>query len=70
VAAAVEQALFESSPKRRYLVVPDAQQAQMTIKAQIQQLVQMNEGQAYTYDRDALVKMLDEALVGARGKTD
>jgi NAD(P)-dependent dehydrogenase (short-subunit alcohol dehydrogenase family) len=69
VAAAVEQALSESTPKRRYLVVPNAQQAQLTIKAQIQQLVQMNEGQVYTYDRDALVKMLDEALVGARAKT-
>jgi hypothetical protein len=25
-------------------------------------LVQLNEGQPYAYDRDALVKMLDEAL--------
>ena len=70
VAAAVEQALFESSPKRRYLVVPNAQQADMTIRAQIRQLVQLNEGQTYTYDRAALVKMLDEALAGARAKTN
>ena len=70
VAAAVEQALFESTPKRRYLVVPNAQQADMTIRAQIRQLVQLNEGQTYTYDRAALVKMLDEALAGARAKTN
>ena len=61
VAAAVEQALFDSRPKRRYLVVPNAQQADMTIKAQIQQLVELNEAQPYTYDHAALVKMLDEA---------
>jgi hypothetical protein len=42
----------------------------MTIRAQIRQLVQLNEGQTYTYDRAALVKMLDEALAGARAKTN
>jgi NAD(P)-dependent dehydrogenase (short-subunit alcohol dehydrogenase family) len=69
VAAAVEQALFGTTPKRRYLVVPNAQQAEITIKTQIQHLVQLNEGQPYTYDRAALVKMLDEALVGSQSKT-
>lgn len=31
--------------------------------------VQLNEGHAYIYDRDTLVKMLDEALAGARPRT-
>jgi len=66
VAAAVEQALFEPSPKRRYLVVPDAHEAEITIRKAIQELVQLNEGHAYTYSRDALVGMLDEALKTAR----
>ena len=70
VASAVEQALFETSPKHRYMVVPNAQQAQITIKAALQKLVQLNEGQPYTYDRAALVKMLDEALAGSRPKTN
>jgi NAD(P)-dependent dehydrogenase (short-subunit alcohol dehydrogenase family) len=70
VAAAVEQALFGSSPKRRYMVVPNAQQAEITIKTALQQLVQLNEGQPYTYDRAALVNMLDQALVGSRPKTN
>ena len=69
VAAAVEQALSESNPKRRYLVVPERQQADITIETQIQQLVQLNEGQPYTLDRDALVKLLDEALAHSRPKT-
>jgi NAD(P)-dependent dehydrogenase (short-subunit alcohol dehydrogenase family) len=69
VAAAVEQALFEAKPKRRYLVVPEQSEAERTIRKQIEQLVQLNEGQPYTYDRDALVKMLDEALATARPRT-
>jgi NAD(P)-dependent dehydrogenase (short-subunit alcohol dehydrogenase family) len=69
VAAAVESALSEPKPKLRYMVVPDAKEAQDTIKTQIEQLVQLNEGQPYTYDRAALIKMLDTALVGARPRS-
>ncbi|HEY4211175.1 MAG TPA: SDR family NAD(P)-dependent oxidoreductase [Steroidobacteraceae bacterium] len=69
VAAAVEQALFEPKPKRRYLVAPTQNEAELTIRKQIEQLVQLNEGQSYTFDRAALIKMLDEALVGSRPKT-
>jgi NAD(P)-dependent dehydrogenase (short-subunit alcohol dehydrogenase family) len=66
VAAAVERSLFEANPKRRYMVVPDAQQASVAIKAQLQHLIEMNENQPYTYDRDMLVKMLDEELSSSR----
>jgi NAD(P)-dependent dehydrogenase (short-subunit alcohol dehydrogenase family) len=69
VAHAVEQALFEPNPKRRYLVVPNQDEAERTIKTQIEQLVQLNEGQPYTYDREALIKMLDEALAQGRPRT-
>lgn len=69
VAAAVEQALFEEISKRRYMVVPEQREAEITIRKQVEQLVQLNEGQPYTYDRDALVKMLDEALATARPRT-
>jgi NAD(P)-dependent dehydrogenase (short-subunit alcohol dehydrogenase family) len=69
VAAAVEQALFEPSPRRRYMVVPNQDEAEITIRKQIEQLVQLNEGQPYSYDRVALIKMLDEALAQARART-
>ena len=69
VAAAVELALFEATPKRRYMVTPDQKEAEYTIRKQIEQLVQLNEGHPYTYDRAALIKMLDEALATARPKT-
>jgi hypothetical protein len=69
VAAAVEQARFEPSPKRRYMVLPNAEEGERIIRRQIDQLVQLNEGQPYTYDRATLVKMLDEPLAGSRPKT-
>lgn len=66
VADAVMQALFGDNPKRRYMVVPNEQEAGVTIRKQIAQLVELNEGHPYTYDREALVKMLDEAMATAR----
>jgi NAD(P)-dependent dehydrogenase (short-subunit alcohol dehydrogenase family) len=70
VALAVEQALFDPRPKRRYLVVMnDPRLVERTIRKQIEQLVQLNEGQPYTYDRAELMKMLDEALATTRPRT-
>jgi len=66
VSAAVELALFEATPKRRYMVVPSQVEAEVTIRKQIEQLVQLNEGQPYSYDREVLIKMLDAALATAR----
>jgi hypothetical protein len=40
-----------------------------SLAAQIEQLVQLNEGQRYTLDRAALIKMLGEALATARPRT-
>ncbi len=65
VSTAVLQALFDENPKRRYMVVPNQREAEITIKKAIQELVQLNEGQEYTYDREALINMLDEALAAS-----
>ena len=66
VSDAVKQALFSPNPKRRYLVVPNQEEGERTIRKQIAQLVQLNEGQPYTYDREALLRMLDAELAKAR----
>ncbi|MEZ5531120.1 MAG: SDR family NAD(P)-dependent oxidoreductase [Steroidobacteraceae bacterium] len=62
VAAAVEHALFSPAPKRRYMVVPSRREAEVTIRKAIEELVQLNQDQPFSYGRDALVKMLDDAL--------
>jgi NAD(P)-dependent dehydrogenase (short-subunit alcohol dehydrogenase family) len=65
VAAAVLQALSAATPKRRYMVVPNQTEAEWTIRKQIEELVQLNEKQPYSYDRKALIEMLDAALAAS-----
>ncbi len=63
VAQAAEHALFDPNPKRRYLVVPNQEEAGWTINKQIEELAQLNQGHKYSYTRDQLVEMLDAALI-------
>jgi hypothetical protein len=44
--------------------------AERVIRWQMKELVQWNEGQAYTLDRATLIKMLDDALATARPRTE
>jgi NAD(P)-dependent dehydrogenase (short-subunit alcohol dehydrogenase family) len=62
VAAATMHALFDENPKRRYLVVPDQKEADWTIRKAIQELVQLNADQPYSYSREQLIDMLDEEM--------
>ncbi|MBT8055060.1 MAG: SDR family oxidoreductase [Gammaproteobacteria bacterium] len=62
VAEAARKALFDDNPKRRYMVVPNQRQADVTIGKAIEELVQLNQDQKYSFSRDELVKMLDETL--------
>lgn len=66
VSAALMHAMFDKNPKRRYMVVPNEREAEVTIRQMVTELVQLNERQVYTYDREALIGMLDEALANAR----
>ncbi|WP_282121878.1 SDR family oxidoreductase [Algibacter mikhailovii] len=62
VADAVEKALFSSNPKRRYMVVPNENEANWTITQILREMVQLNENQAYKYNREELIKKLDKIL--------
>jgi len=62
VAAAVMRALFDENPKPRYLVVPTEEQANWTISRAIERMVEQNHDQKFSYDREALIRMLDAAL--------
>ena len=68
VADAVYDAITNDSPKMRYLVVPVQGQAAIAIRKVIEELVQLNEDQKFSYDRDALVKMLDDAIARSKQK--
>jgi hypothetical protein len=59
----VEVSLMSSdAPKRRYMVTPNAEQAALTLRVALQRILQLNEGQPYSFSRDELVALLDELL--------
>jgi NAD(P)-dependent dehydrogenase (short-subunit alcohol dehydrogenase family) len=62
VSAAVLHFMFDDNPKRRYMVVPNEQQAEITIRKAIEEMVELNERHEYSYSRDELIAMLDAAL--------
>ncbi len=62
VAEAALHAMFADKPLRRYMVVPEEREAGWTIGKQIQELVQLNDWQAYTYSRAQLIEKLDAAM--------
>ncbi len=62
VAMAALHFLTSDTPKRRYMVVPNQAEAEITIRKILREMVQLNEGHAYTYTRDELMNMLDQAL--------
>jgi hypothetical protein len=58
----VLHALFDDNPKEHYLVVPEQREAEWTIRKVIEELVSLNQDHEFSYSRDELVKMLDEAM--------
>ena len=66
VAEAVLHALFDENPKRRYMVVPNEREAEITIGKVIEEMVQLNERHQFTFDRETLISMLDQALASSR----
>ncbi len=62
VSEAFMHALFDENPLRRYMVVPNAEEQGWTIGAKIVELVQLNQWGPYSYSRDELVALLDEAM--------
>lgn len=68
VSAAFMHALFDENPLRRYMVVPNAEEQKMTIGTKVGELVQLNQWGPYSYSREELIAILDEAIAG--GKSD
>jgi NAD(P)-dependent dehydrogenase (short-subunit alcohol dehydrogenase family) len=62
VTEAFMHALFSDEPLLRYMVVPNRQEADRTIRKKIEELAQLNTWSPHRFSRDELVQMLDEAL--------
>jgi NAD(P)-dependent dehydrogenase (short-subunit alcohol dehydrogenase family) len=66
VAEAALHFMTSDTPKRRYMVVPNENEARITIRKIMEEMVQLNQDHPYTYSRDELIQMLDE-LMGSGG---
>ncbi len=62
VADAAMHAMFSDKPKRRYLTVPNVEEARWAIGSMIRELAELNDWQAYSFTQDELVAMLEEAM--------
>lgn len=62
VSAALLHAVSADVALRRYMVTPNAEQAEGTVRALVRELAELNEWQQSGFERDELVEMLDEAL--------
>ena len=67
VTAEVMRALFDESPKANYLVVPNEEEADWTIRKIIEEMAELNADHEYSFSDEELIQMLKEAT-GAQRK--
>jgi NAD(P)-dependent dehydrogenase (short-subunit alcohol dehydrogenase family) len=65
VSEAAMHAMSDDKPLRRYMVVPSESEAAWSIDKVIQELVEFNQWQAYSYSREQLIEKLDAAMKAA-----
>jgi NAD(P)-dependent dehydrogenase (short-subunit alcohol dehydrogenase family) len=58
----IEHALFDPNPQHRYMVVGDPERAENTIRAILHRMLELNQSQDYTYNRDELVSLMQEEM--------
>jgi NAD(P)-dependent dehydrogenase (short-subunit alcohol dehydrogenase family) len=62
VAEAVLHALFAEKPKPRYMVAPNQEEAEITIRTALTRVAQLNADQPFSYSLETLTKMLAEVV--------
>ncbi|MDX1395718.1 MAG: SDR family oxidoreductase, partial [Gemmatimonadota bacterium] len=63
----IEHALFDDDPQQRYMVVGDPGRAERTMRSLFRRMLQLNQNQPYTYDRDGLIELLDAEIARMEG---
>lgn len=62
VSAAALHAMFDENPRPRYMVVPNQEQAEVTIRNALTKVAQLNAHQEYSYTHEELSAMLAELM--------
>jgi NAD(P)-dependent dehydrogenase (short-subunit alcohol dehydrogenase family) len=68
VSAAIMDALFHENPKPSYMVVPNQQEADWTVRRLITKAAEFNADQPYSYSDEELIEMLKEATAAQRDR--
>ncbi len=66
VTAEIMRALFDKSPKANYLVVPNKEEAQVTIAKIIEEMAELNADHPYTFNDEELFEMVKAATAAQR----
>lgn len=64
VAQAFLRVLTADEVPRRVMVVSNRQEAEVTIRGALRRVAELNRDQPHAFDRETLIRMLDEALAG------
>ncbi len=65
VAEAFFHAMSSTDPQRRYLVVPNRNEAKMTIQSTMNRIVQLNSQHAYKFTKEELLEMMEQTIDAA-----
>ncbi len=65
VAEAFFHAMASDDPQRRYLVVPNRGEADMTIRTTMNRIVQLNSQQEFKFSKEELLEMMEQAIDSA-----
>jgi NAD(P)-dependent dehydrogenase (short-subunit alcohol dehydrogenase family) len=68
VVEVIEHALFDPDPQQRYMIVGDPGRADATMRALLRRMLELNEDQTFTYDRDGLIEILDQEIARMAGR--
>ena len=68
VAEAFLHAMTSDTPQRRYMVTPNTREANMTLRASLRRVAQLNQANKHGLTREALHAMLDEELDELEGE--
>jgi len=62
VADAALHFMSNDAPKMRYMVTPNSDQSEAMIRAMLKKTLQLNQGQPYTLDKEALFEIFEEEM--------
>ena len=57
--------MSSTDPQRRYLVVPNRNEAKMTIQSTMNRIVQLNSQHAYKFTKEELLEMMEQTIDAA-----